>query len=63
MRSTFSAMRAPAAASQQEAVSHYRQAVAIMESISKEEGATRVLERADLKDMYRDAAKSYQGGA
>ncbi|MGB7553136.1 MAG: tetratricopeptide repeat protein, partial [Candidatus Korobacteraceae bacterium] len=46
----------------QEAVSHYRQTVAIMESISKEEGATRVLERADLRDMYRDAAKSYQGG-
>ncbi len=46
----------------QEAVSHYRQTVAILESISKEEGATRVLERADLKDIYRDAAKSYQGG-
>jgi eukaryotic-like serine/threonine-protein kinase len=46
----------------QEAVSHYRQAVGLLESISKEEGATRVLERADLKDIYRDAAKSYQGG-
>ncbi len=46
----------------QEAVPHYRQAVGILESISKEEGATRVLERADLKDIYRDAAKSYQGG-
>ena len=45
----------------QEAVSHYRQTVAILESISKEDGATRVLERADLKDIYRDAAKSYQG--
>ncbi len=47
----------------QEAVSHYRQTVSILESISKEEGATRILERADLKDIYRDAAKSYQGGA
>lgn len=46
----------------QEAVPHYRQAVGILESISKEDGATRVLERADLKDIYRDAAKSYQGG-
>ncbi len=46
----------------QDAVPHYRQAVALLESISKEEGATRVLERADLKDMYRDASKSYQGG-
>jgi eukaryotic-like serine/threonine-protein kinase len=45
-----------------EAVSHYRQSVVILESISKEEGATRVLERADLKDIYRAAAKSYQGG-
>jgi eukaryotic-like serine/threonine-protein kinase len=47
----------------QEAVPHYRQAVGILESISREEGATRVLERADLKDLYRDASKSYQGGS
>jgi tetratricopeptide (TPR) repeat protein len=46
----------------QEAVPHYRQAVGILESMSKEDGATRILERADLKDIYRDAAKSYQGG-
>ncbi len=45
-----------------EAVPHYREAVKILESVSKEEGATRVLERADLKDIYRDAAKGYQGG-
>ena len=62
MRSSFSAMPALTAVRPQEAVPHYRQAVAILESISKEEGATRVLERADLKDIYRDAAKSYQGG-
>jgi len=36
--------------------------VGILESMSKEDGATRILERADLKDIYRDAAKSYQGG-
>ena len=47
----------------QAAVPHYRQAVSILESISREEGATRVLERADLKDIYRDASKSYQGGS
>jgi serine/threonine protein kinase/tetratricopeptide (TPR) repeat protein len=47
----------------QEAVPHYRQAVSILESISREESATRILERADLKDIYRDAAKSYQGGS
>ena len=46
----------------QDAAPHYRQAVSILESISKEDGATRVLERADLKDIYRDAAKGYQGG-
>jgi tetratricopeptide (TPR) repeat protein len=46
---------------QSEAVSHYREAVKILESINKENGAGRVLERADLKDIYRDAAKAYQG--
>jgi eukaryotic-like serine/threonine-protein kinase len=46
-----------------EAVPHYREAVKILESISKEDGAGRVLERSDLKDIYREAVKSYQGGA
>jgi len=46
-----------------EAVPHYREAVRILESISKQDGATRVLERSDLKDIYREAAKAYQGGA
>ncbi len=44
-----------------EAVPHYREAVKILETISKEDGAGRVLERSDLKDIYRDAVKSYQG--
>ncbi len=48
---------------QTEAVPHYREAVKLLESISKEDGAGRVLERSDLKDIYRDAAKAYQGGA
>jgi serine/threonine protein kinase/tetratricopeptide (TPR) repeat protein len=41
----------------------YQEAVRILESISKESGAGRLLERSDLKDVYRDAVKSYQGGA
>ncbi len=45
-----------------EAVPHYREAVKLLESISKQDGAGRVLERADLRDIYRNAAKSYQGG-
>ena len=44
-----------------EAVPHYREAVRLLETISKEEGAARVLERSDLKDIYRQAAKGYQG--
>ncbi len=49
------------AGKKQEAIPHYRQAVNILESISKEDGASRVLDRSDLKDVYRDAAKGYQG--
>jgi serine/threonine protein kinase/tetratricopeptide (TPR) repeat protein len=45
-----------------EAVTHYREAVKILETISKQEGAGRVLERSDLKDIYREAMRSYQGG-
>ena len=45
-----------------EAVSHYREAAKILESLSKQDGAGRVLERADLKNVYQDAAKSYQNG-
>jgi serine/threonine protein kinase/tetratricopeptide (TPR) repeat protein len=41
----------------------YQEAVRILESISKENGAGRLLDRSDLKDVYHDAVKSYQGGA
>lgn len=41
----------------------YQEAVRILESISKENGAGRLLDRSDLKDVYREAVKSYQGGA
>jgi hypothetical protein len=40
----------------------YQEAVRILESISKEAGASRLLDRSDLKDMYHEAVKSYQGG-
>src|SRR5581483_12122184 len=38
-----------------EAVPHYREAVRLLEAVSKDEGAGRVLERSDLKDVYHDA--------
>jgi tetratricopeptide (TPR) repeat protein len=41
----------------------YQEAVRLLESISKESGAGRLLDRSDLKDVYRDAIKSYQGAA
>ncbi len=44
-----------------EAVPEYREAVRILESVSKQDGAARFLERADIKDMYQDSAKAYQG--
>jgi tetratricopeptide (TPR) repeat protein len=40
----------------------YQEAVRILESISKENGASRLLDRSDLKDMYHEAVKAYQGG-
>ena len=46
-----------------EYVPQYREAVRILESISKENGAGRLLDRSDLKDVYREAIKSYQGSA
>jgi tetratricopeptide (TPR) repeat protein len=45
-----------------QATPHYREAVRILESVSKEDGASHILERADLKDIY-SKAKSSQGGA
>jgi tetratricopeptide (TPR) repeat protein/predicted Ser/Thr protein kinase len=47
---------------QSEATPHYREVVRILEGISKEDNSARVLERADLKDIYRDSAKAFQGG-
>jgi eukaryotic-like serine/threonine-protein kinase len=44
-----------------QATPHYREAVRILESLSKEDGASHILERSDLKDIYI-AAKS-QGGS
>jgi len=44
-----------------EATAHYREAVRILEDISKEDGSARVLERADLQSLYRDSMKSFQG--
>ncbi len=41
----------------------YQEAVRILESISKEQGAGRLLDRSDLKDVYQQAVKSYQGAA
>lgn len=46
-----------------EYVPQYREAVRLLESISKQNGVGRLLDRFDLKDVYRDAIKSYQGSA
>lgn len=45
-----------------EATPHYREVVRILESIGKENNASRVLERADLQGIYRDSMKAFQGG-
>jgi tetratricopeptide (TPR) repeat protein len=44
-------------------VPQYREAVRLLESVSKEPGVGHLLDRADLKGIYQDAMKSYQGGA
>ena len=44
-----------------QATPQYRETVRLLESVSKEDGASRVLERTDIKDIYHEAAKSYQG--
>ncbi len=44
-----------------EATPHFREVVRILESVSKEDGSARVLERSDLQAMYRDSVKSFQG--
>jgi eukaryotic-like serine/threonine-protein kinase len=40
----------------------FRDTVKLLESISKEPGVGHLLDRADIKGMYQDAAKAYQGG-
>jgi tetratricopeptide (TPR) repeat protein len=47
---------------QSEATPHFREVVRILESISKEDNAARVLDRADLQGIYRASMKSFQGG-
>ena len=46
-----------------EATPHYREVVRILESISKEDNSSRVLERSDLQTIYRESMKGFQGGA
>jgi tetratricopeptide (TPR) repeat protein len=40
----------------------YRDTVKLLESISKDPGVGHLLDRADLKGIYQDAVKAYQGG-
>ena len=40
----------------------FRDTVKLLESVSKEPGVGHLLDRADIKGMYQDAVKSYQGG-
>ncbi len=47
--------------SAKEATPHFREAVRILEAASKEDGASRLLERSDLQSAYRDSMKSFQG--
>lgn len=42
------------------AASHFRQAVALLDDIRKEQGAEHILERADLKVMYSEATQGAQ---
>jgi serine/threonine protein kinase/tetratricopeptide (TPR) repeat protein len=44
-----------------EATAQYREVVRILENISKEDNAGRVLERADLQSIYRESLKGFQG--
>ena len=47
----------------QEYTPQYREAVRLLDSATKENGAGRLLDRADLSELYKQAAKSYQGAA
>jgi tetratricopeptide (TPR) repeat protein len=53
---------AGAAGQKTQSVAQYRQTVQLLEAASKEPGAGHLLDRADLKDVYGDALKAYQGG-
>jgi hypothetical protein len=44
-----------------QATPHYREVVRILESISQENNAARVLERADLQTIYHESMKGFQG--
>ena len=44
-----------------EATPHYREVVRLLEAISKEDGSSRLLERADLRELYRNSMKAFQG--
>ena len=44
-----------------EAAIHYRQVVSILDSVSKEDGSSKVLDRADLKGIYSDSQKALAG--
>jgi hypothetical protein len=45
-----------------EAEPHYKEAARILQSLSTQQGAGQILDRADLKEMY-NTAKSKQDGA
>ena len=47
----------------QDAIPHYRETVRILETIAKEDGTSRVLERADVDSIYREAMKAFQGAS
>ncbi len=53
---------ADAAGQKAQSVAQYRQTVQLLETASKEPGVGHLLDRADLKSLYQDALKAYQGG-
>ncbi len=53
---------ADAAGQKAQSVAQYRQTVQLLENASKDPGVGHLLDRADLKSIYQDALKAYQGG-
>jgi tetratricopeptide (TPR) repeat protein len=45
-----------------EATGHYREALRLLDEARKEAGAEKVIERSDLKTIYREAARWSNGG-